>query len=741
MVLWKDELRAFAKARNLEVYESDLGLGIEFQDGCDAFWVLPGEVMSTVDCTKYNLLDAKKLVEIYENTNRMRDETQRIIRHYLAEHGFIGILRRTGQWGWQRSDSYYELDVGAQLTNAIRRNLSLEEIFQKFYCIDGLEPSPQRVAEYLRASTSPVKEVLVSSEREWAELNIEDDHESSIMSVVDNLVKFSALNDFKRLDDMDLTDHSVVDNGHIADALRAVGRRLPKVAAIQDGRSAGVIKLEFDDELDSFAIDTSALRSRKLVVERDTNAIADEIVSEYKRLNGSRKAILSAIWDAAAELGWSRETRWGEYGASDQTIVRLCRETEEISFKAGTQLTQVAGESSSADAIADLFDERCPFVIRCIENFNKGAKFSGRLPEKHLPAKIVRGELHAIELVESSAKRIAAMDTFADEKLAEFFLEEDVFRDYEVPSLLKVSHGDLRQMSEWVAAAYGNIEATPSGEHIDANALRILIDAGEPNLDRLLSRYFQKMRADIYYADGQPFVSTIYLSEADCSLVWEHRHAHPELASALFSDSCFDRVVIRARLGDPVASRLIRHKQIDIQSVIEESLWAELNHIDLLDEQQREIVKQHILHWAATTDYVSPPDDQALEIAYSLNLPEVCVALESNPHLLTGLLTNRTQMEPADVPGVLVSSVFLTVWSRLNPGEFLMRLLLTAREMNLVDVASEAFKQRISKNPNSSESLPELLQMYRRMNRVLAFHVAFAWKCCQRQLADVEVDR
>ena len=45
---WRQRLLDHAATLGRDVYDSPLGVGIDFGDGCDAFWVLPGEVTSTV---------------------------------------------------------------------------------------------------------------------------------------------------------------------------------------------------------------------------------------------------------------------------------------------------------------------------------------------------------------------------------------------------------------------------------------------------------------------------------------------------------------------------------------------------------------------------------------------------------------------------------------------------------------------------------------------------------------------
>ena len=45
---WPERFAAYALERKLTAVIAAEGVGIEFTDGCDAFWVLPGEVTSSL---------------------------------------------------------------------------------------------------------------------------------------------------------------------------------------------------------------------------------------------------------------------------------------------------------------------------------------------------------------------------------------------------------------------------------------------------------------------------------------------------------------------------------------------------------------------------------------------------------------------------------------------------------------------------------------------------------------------
>lgn len=43
---WRKTLLDFARVNGLPVWEFDEGIGVDFSNECDAFWVLPGEMAS-----------------------------------------------------------------------------------------------------------------------------------------------------------------------------------------------------------------------------------------------------------------------------------------------------------------------------------------------------------------------------------------------------------------------------------------------------------------------------------------------------------------------------------------------------------------------------------------------------------------------------------------------------------------------------------------------------------------------
>src|SRR5437879_812712 len=95
---WRERFAAYALERGLPAEITAGGVGIEFSDGCDAFWVLPGEVTSSVSIPAGEP-DVAALIGEFERIDRQRTSVLHIIRHALAERKFYVDRRRSGEWG------------------------------------------------------------------------------------------------------------------------------------------------------------------------------------------------------------------------------------------------------------------------------------------------------------------------------------------------------------------------------------------------------------------------------------------------------------------------------------------------------------------------------------------------------------------------------------------------------------------------------------------------------------------
>ena len=163
---WLDDLISRATRRRLSATRVAGGVAIEFSDGCDAFWVLPGEVLSTLDLPGGVPVDAEHVLEEFSRVDRVRERTLHVIRHYLTSLNIRVTRNRSGRWGIQTLGGLTtSLRVGREFTQRALRGESPAEIVrsrlkESFFCH---APSEKRIARLL--STPRHRRVRRSSTR------------------------------------------------------------------------------------------------------------------------------------------------------------------------------------------------------------------------------------------------------------------------------------------------------------------------------------------------------------------------------------------------------------------------------------------------------------------------------------------------------------------------------------------------------------------------------------------------
>src|SRR5712671_1032894 len=118
---WKERVCSHAAAQGRPVYESPFGIGLEFEDGFDVFWILPGEVTATLPVPPGGPTSAEDLLAAYEAIGRIRARALHVVRHYIASKNIRVTPNRIGNWGleWQGGSSS-SIEVGAHLTAVAR---------------------------------------------------------------------------------------------------------------------------------------------------------------------------------------------------------------------------------------------------------------------------------------------------------------------------------------------------------------------------------------------------------------------------------------------------------------------------------------------------------------------------------------------------------------------------------------------------------------------------------------------
>ena len=95
---WREQILAEARALGRVTHDAPLGVGIDFGDGGDVFWTLPGEVTSTVPAPAEGPGSVAEILDEYRRIDHLRARALHVLSHHLADLG-IRVNRRRGGTG------------------------------------------------------------------------------------------------------------------------------------------------------------------------------------------------------------------------------------------------------------------------------------------------------------------------------------------------------------------------------------------------------------------------------------------------------------------------------------------------------------------------------------------------------------------------------------------------------------------------------------------------------------------
>jgi len=713
---WRQRLHDHARTLRRDVYDGTLGIGIDFEDGCDAFWVLPGEVTSTVPVPAGGPGDVDALLAEYERIGRVRERAVHVLRHYLASQQVRVDRGRGGSWGIELpSGMSTSIAVGAGMT-AVARDTgdAYATVAASLKGVWGVKvPSPVRFERHLRAVGPPPGERTVSEPHETPTL-----FPRTIKAVLALMRLCRALSDDEALKSPAAFIKSVMSGGRISRAITRLGERVPHVKASPDLLKPGLVVLDFDDGHASFDIDTHSRDLARRIRTDGPTVVGDQLADEYLALNAGRSAVLKAIWQAAAARGW-RKDRVGGFAlltGAGPTIF-LGDTHRDVSFSPGDALTDALRGATPEAAVRKLFAQIPDFAEACVAALNAPAP--GKLAEPPEASLRPRDVPSAPPLRELDAATVAEMDRFADETLRAYLAEERTIWDYRKRRVYDPAIDTWATPQDWVRAA----EARTGGEWPDPMGIVILLDAGHPRGDELARQYLRR---------AQPHHE---VSAGEVEIAWRYRHEYPDVARQWFLPQGFDDVPFakeRAALGDPVALRKTTLENrpdpntlpaVDVDMAPEEAAR--------LSPQGREQLHAALLDWARTDHKWAPPQGDRLSLAAASGWPDVAGALEENPYLLAGLLTRQRRPDQFDEPGLLLAKDFILAWSRLAPTAFLARLVVTARATDLVGLAEEASRASAAAKPEAAKHVGSSAEIYRRWLKDLEPALAIAWTRCR----------
>jgi hypothetical protein len=701
---WREQLRAYAATAGREIHENPLGVGVEFEDGCDVFWILPGEVTSTLPVPLDGPTSVDDQLAAYQSIGRLRERALHVVRHYIASKNIRVTPHRSGNWRleWDGGSSS-SIAVGAHLTAVARDTGDVYAVVLAAieHSWVGKVPSRRRIDRYLGTPALPAPVPQQSAPA------------APPSTIRKALAWMGVCNALDHADDVHSADQLAAranPTGRIGQTLLRLADRLPTAEAYTHLGKHGSMSIKFDDGYASFEIET---RSRPLagrIAADGPAAVGDQLADEFLALNRARTRTFRAIWQAAAARGWRRdEFRAGILFGSAKPVIHLGGTRREVRFHPGDDLTAALRGSTPEAVLRQLFAQDATFADACV------AALHDPLPEIPVPRDVTlapRDVPPAPPLRDVDAVLAKEIDAFAADTLRAFLAEPRNIWEYRHGDVYDPAIDTWATQADWVRVAEGHIKS----EWSHPTAILILLEANDPRGDALARQYLA--RAGPHHE----------VSDAEVEIVWRYRHAFPDVARRWFAPAANDDVPfaeVRAKLGDPLA---VRYTTIDRTD--DESNPAA---VERLDDARREQVHREALEWARTSHRWSPPDVSNLHVAVRMGWRDVADALEENPWLVAGLLTRDRRDEQMDEPGMLMGKDLVLAWSRLSPSPFLARLLATTYGTDLLGLAEEAARHAVVINPKAAQGLDTALSVYPHWLKEFKVGLAIAWTRCRRQ--------
>jgi hypothetical protein len=708
-VSWRERLAAYALEWKLPAVITDEGVGIEFTDGCDSFWVLPGEVASSVSVLAREP-DVAALIREFECIDRQRTSVLHVIRHDLAERKFFVDRRRSGEWPVLSSSGVSSsICVGPILTAWCARERDVARLVAACYenTILGEPPDRSRIDRYLVSASAPPDELG------WPDEAPTIGFPDTLRSVLLASGLCKAVENEANLTSPELLAEAAIPAGRLGRALLHLADRLPAVSASCE-LTDGAINLQFEDDEDSLRIPRRSRDLARRVRSLGVVAAADQLADEYLRLNAERRSVLEAVKRAASDRGWGLQRVRPIFLAPGISAAWYLGQTQrEVKLPVGRELTDMLRTGSPEQAIRQLLAPHHSFARECV------AALANEVPAFALPERDLAPELPTRQprLRSLDAETIAEMDAFAEGTLAAYIRNERTIWDYPWSDRFDSSFDTWATTGDWVHLAEGMVD----GDYPNPAAVLVLMDVGDPRGTEKARQLLRRM---------EPLHE---VSDAEVELAWRFRHELPDIARKWFSPQPFDQVPFaeqRARLGDPVACRyVLANEGFDID---DEITWSERANRTLAglkpNDQCRSRVRLRLMEWARTTWKWSPAETDELKKALWLGLDEVPSALDENAYLTNGLLCGDRRHFMFDEPGILLSEDFLLAWSRLKPTRLLAQIVATAHTGDVLAEADRIARESAERNPDCRANLASSMKIYRAWWENLQVPMAIAWK-------------
>lgn len=688
-------LRALAegwRGEGREVHAFPGGIAVEFDDGADALFVMPGEPLSSVALE--GEIDVKAVRGTFARVNAGRRQVTEAIRRYFVKHRMYVRRSREGNWGVTTSSGVSTtMDVGAQLTKLLVDGSGPAEAMLALF--EGwweAKPGAQEVQAYLEAGEGVVD---LPWPTETPTIKIPD----SPMAILRMSRAWGALTESEGF--WDGVWKLVGPVGPEAKALRKMASLLKDTHAAKE-ISTGQLQIAFADGHASFGVLPKGKDLQRLVAQRGVEGAGEHLASEYRRLDGARGKVVGAPKAVMAERGYAMDVE-------DGSVLHFGRVHREIRVDVGDALTAALRDRPMVEAVRGMLGGHAGVAEEVVRRCEEGRAVGKAIEQRELPA----APPAPLELPGLETLDVSAIDAMAAGILQEFRGDTEFLWARYRPMYYQKGVDTWATDAMWQEAAQKRLQE----EDHDSTARVILCELGDAELEARWMEELTQQGAHHEADAGQVMV------------IWRNRKRYPAMAREwFFPDYVGDSYTkVTADLGDPVA---VRRLCIDYGSAGEEyPQWLAPATGWFVRGEVLAGIHERLRCWARTSwRWAHYVENGPLELAARMGWADVAELLEGNPYVARGLLDAK------ELP-ILHAGDLLLAWSWLWPNEYLMRLVGQAFALARPELVRPRVERlvgtlELEKQPDWADKLVRT-QLYG-MQRPLAI----AWTRCRNRLTE-----
>lgn len=680
MAEFLSRLRSELTARGSRIIDAGTaGIGVEFRDGNDVWWLLPEDPLSSMPLPSSGVADLRVILEEYERLDALRSRAIHAIRHHLADQGVRTTRDRSGRWLIQNGAVSSELSVGASLTARFAGSddvvAAVREVFEHSIV---RKPSPRRIQRYLAREGDPRDELPWLDEPP----TLTSGHNPMAILAMMGLCKAIRLcgetADESRLPRPEDLAEAVQPRGRIGRALARFAAAFPETRAWLE-LGDGAMALDFDDGLDSYRVHP---RSRDLVarIRRDgPERAGDELIAEFRSLNADRARVITAFREGLPRLGFSIQ--------DEQARLHYGRGAREATLDLGKPLTEALRQESVRRAVRTLLSAN-PGLAEEVADALPPER-PERLPEPST-AVLRPPAPPPVPLPPIAELDLDRLDQIARSILDRYLGEREVLGAFFDPLLHDPASDTWATREDWLLAA----NRFRGGEFTNPDAELIRLELGVTDD---VHGWLATLGRVGHHGEN---------SEAEIISVYRYRHENPDIAREWFAPGPFQdcpEAETRSSVGDWIAARYLAGS-IDP----EDDVWRPLSRFT---PSALEVFFEagQIERWR--NQAVRAIDEAWDWFHFDLGLltaaavhrwTEVGEVLERNPYLVHTLLNNDRML-------MYVSARLLPAWSRLAPSAELARLVGMLLSQDLRERATPLAKAAAG---TLAERRPELVSQF-----------------------------